>query len=257
MIEAPDLGSRHLVTEVRGRVLHLRVDRVERRNSFTQDMYRGIKRAAVWADGQAELDAVCITGTDEWFGAGGDMAGNAEDTEGLAVEWDPTDNFPFRHIDRCSKLWVAAVNGMCVAGGLDIALHCDVAIASDRAKFRIPELLRGIPDVFMADRIVAAVGLARARYLFFTAEPIDAHEAAAMGLVGKVVPHDDLDAEVERVLETIAKTGPNARTAIKRQINGRFPPHDMVLFNKHMMSPEMVEGMSAFIQKRDAEWPRS
>ena len=111
-IDAPDLGSRHLVTEVRGRVLHLRVDRVERRNSFTQDMYRGIKRAAVWADGQPELDAVCITGTDEWFGAGGDMAGNAEDTEGLAAEWDPTEQFPFRHIDRCSKLWVAKVNGM-------------------------------------------------------------------------------------------------------------------------------------------------
>jgi enoyl-CoA hydratase/carnithine racemase len=256
-MEAPDLGSRHLVTELRGRVLHLRIDRVERRNSFTQDMYRGIKRAAVWADGQAELDAVCITGTDEWFGAGGDMAGNAEDTEGLAAEWDPTEQFPFRHIDRCSKLWVAKVNGMCVAGGLDIALHCDITIASDRARFRIPELLRGIPEVFMADRLVAAVGLARARYLFFTAEQIDAAEAAAIGLVGKVVPHDDLDAEVERVLEVIGTTGPNARAAMKREINRRFPPHDMGLFNRHMLSPEMIEGMQAFIEKRPADWPRS
>jgi enoyl-CoA hydratase/carnithine racemase len=257
VIEAPDLGSRHLVTEVRGRALHLRVDRVERRNSFTQDMYRGIKRAAVWADGQPELDAVCITGTDGWFGAGGDMAGNAEDAEGLAAEWDPTEQFPFRHIDRCSKLWVAKINGMCVAGGLDIALHCDIAIASDRARFRIPELLRGIPEVFMADRLVAAVGLARARYLFFTAEQIDAQEAAAMGLVGKVVPHDQLDAEVERVLEVIGTTGPEARAAMKREINRRFPAHDMGLFNRHMLSPEMLEGMQAFIEKRPAEWPRS
>ena len=56
-LTAPDFGSRFLVAEVRGRVLHLRIDRVERRNTFTQDMYRGIKRAAVWADAQAELDA--------------------------------------------------------------------------------------------------------------------------------------------------------------------------------------------------------
>ena len=57
------------------RVLHLRVDRVEKRNAFTQDMYRGIKRAAIWADRQPELDAVCLTGTGDWFGVGGDLAG--------------------------------------------------------------------------------------------------------------------------------------------------------------------------------------
>jgi len=116
---APELGSPFLVAEVRGRVLHLRIDRVERRNAFTQDMYRGIKRAAVWADEQPELDAVCLTGTDAWFGAGGDMGGRAEDLEGLATEWDSTEQFPFRHIERCRKLWVAKVNGLCHAGGLD------------------------------------------------------------------------------------------------------------------------------------------
>ena len=67
---APDLGTPHLVAHVEDRVLHLRIDRVERRNAFTQDMYRGLKRAAIWADGQPELDAVCLTGTDEWFGVG-------------------------------------------------------------------------------------------------------------------------------------------------------------------------------------------
>ena len=100
-MDAPDLGSKYLVAHVDGRVLHLRIDRLEKRNAFTQDMYRGLKRAAIWADGQPELDAVCLTGTDDWFGAGGDIAGYAEDPEGLAVEWDATDHFPFRHIERC------------------------------------------------------------------------------------------------------------------------------------------------------------
>lgn len=255
-IDTPDLGTRHIRVEVRDRVLHLRVDRVERRNSFTQDMYRALKRAAIWADRQPELDAVCLTGTDRWFGAGGDMGGNAEDVAALETEWDPSEHFPFRHIERCSKLWVAAVNGMCVAGGMDLILHCDVVIASDQAKFRVPELLRGIPDPHMSARLSQVVGLQRARYLFFTADLIDAHQAAQMGLVGKVVPHDELGAETERVLGAIAETGPVARTMVKRDLNKGLPPHSTQMFVDSFGSPEMVEGMTAFLEKRPAVWPR-
>jgi len=255
-LEAPDLGSKYLVAHVDGRVLHVRVDRVEKRNAFTQDMYRGIKRAAIWADRQSELDAVCLTGTGDWFGAGGDLAGFAEDPEGLASEWDGTDHFPFRHIERCRKLWVAKINGACIAGGLDLALHCDVTIASDRARFRIPELLRGLPDPHMSARIVDAVGLSRARYLFFTAAEIDAHAAGAMGLVGEVVPHAELDARTEWILEQISSTGPLARATIKRDLNHQLRHGDVSLFMVPGLSAEITEGMSAFVEKRAAVWPR-
>ncbi len=255
-IEAPDLGSPSMRAHVDGRVLHLRIDRVERRNAFTQDMYRAIKRAAVWADQERELDAVCLTGTDEWFGADGDMAGRAADPEGLAVEWDPTDNFPFRHIERCSKVWVARINGLCHAGGLVLALHCDVSVASDRARFRAPELLRGIPDPFLVSRLTETAGLARARYLLFTAIEISADEALRTGLVGTVVPHEELDAATADVLAAIGRTGPAARAAVKREINQRLPRPDVQMFFDAIRSPEMVEGMGAFVQKRDPEWPR-
>jgi len=252
----PDFGTRFIVAEVRGRVLHLRIDRTERRNSFTQDMYRALKRAAVWSDTQPELDAVCLTGTDQWFGAGGDMAGNAEDTEGLAVEWDATDQFPFRHIERCRKLWVAKVNGLCHAGGLDLTLCCDVSVASDRARFRVPELLRGIPDPVMVARLGEVVGLARSRYLLYTAAEITAAEAEAMGLVGKVVPHEELDAHVDWVLAQIALTGPKARVEVKQSINQRLPIVDQGMFHRAMMTPEMMEGLASFVEKRPPEWPR-
>ena len=256
-VEAPpDFGSRHIVVTVDARVLHLRIDRVERRNAFTQDMYRAVKRAAIWADGQPQLDAVCLTGTGDWFGAGGDMAGRAEDPEGLAGEWDPTDHFPFRHIERCRKIWVAKVNGLCHAGAIDLVLHCDVAIAAERARFRVPELLRGIPDGFMSSRLVDVVGLARARYLFFTASEIDARTALAMGLVGEVVADAELDGKVAWALDQIASTGPAARAAIKRDINGRLAPADTGLFLRAIRSPEMAEGMAAFVHKRPPEWPR-
>jgi len=255
-VELPDLGTKFIHAEVRERTLHLRIDRVERRNAFTQDMYRALKRAAIWSDGQSELDSVCLTGTDKWFAAGGDMAGNSEDPEGLASEWDPTDNFPFRHIERCRKIWVAAVNGACHAGGLDIALHCDVVIASSNARFRIPELLRGIPDPFMSARIVEAVGLTRARYMFFTAVELSATEAENFGLVGRTVDESEFAQHIDWVLEQISLTGPEARAAIKRDFNSRLPMADVGLFHRSMMTPEMVEGMRAFIEKRPVNWPR-
>jgi enoyl-CoA hydratase/carnithine racemase len=255
-VVSPEFGSAFIISEVRDRTLYLRIDRIERRNAFTQDMYRALKRAAIWADGQAELDSVCLTGTDKWFAAGGDMAGKSEDPEGLANEWDATDNFPFRHIERCRKIWVARINGLCHAGGLDLALHCDVVIASADARFRIPELLRGIPDPFMSARIAEAIGIAKARYLFFTAAEISATEADQMGLIGKVVPHDELEAQTEWVLEQISLTGPEARAAIKRDLNARLPMSDTGLFHRTMMSPEMVEGMRAFVEKRPVDWPR-
>ena len=254
--EAPDLGSPHLVARLEGRVLRLRIDRTERRNAFSQDMYRGLKRAAVWADQQPELDAVCVTGTDRWFGAGGDMSGANADPEGLASEWDPTDHFPFRHIERCSKLWVARINGLAHAGGLVLALHCDVTVASDRARFRAPELLRGIPDPFLVARLAEAVGVVQARSLLFTGREIDAHEARSMGLIGQVVAHDELDEAVATVLEQIAATGPTARAAVKRDLNARLPTPDVALFSNAMRSREMVEGMAAFVEKRLPEWPR-
>jgi enoyl-CoA hydratase/carnithine racemase len=216
-------------------------------------MYRAVKRAAIWADRQPALDAVCLTGTDGWFAVGGDLARRA-DAADLDTEWDGTDHFPFRHIERSRKIWVARINGVAHAGGIDLALHCDVSVASDRARFRLPELLRGLPDPHMSARLVDAIGLARARYLIFTAAEIDAHEAAAMGLVGVVVPDDELDAHVGWVLDQIRATGPSARAALKREINGRLPSADLGLFSQ-VSTAELLEGMASFVEKRAPDWP--
>ena len=255
-IDPPDLGTPYLAVHTRGRVLHVRIDRPDRRNAFTQDMYRGLKRAATWANEQPELDAVCITGTDRWFGAGGDMAGENTDPIGLAAEWDHTEQFPFRHIERCSKLWIARINGLAHAGGLVLALHCDLSIASDQARFRAPELLRGIPDPYLTARLADTIGLARARTLLFTATEIDAAEAAAIGLVGRTVPDDQLDDAVEEAIAAIARTGPAARAAVKRDLNNRLPSPDVRLFIDALRNPEMIEGMTAFLERRPPDWPR-
>jgi enoyl-CoA hydratase/carnithine racemase len=255
-VSSIDLGSKYLVASLDDGVLRVRINRPEKRNATTQEMYRGLKRAAVLADGEPEVDVLLVTGTDAWFGSGGDMSGVSEDPEGLAHELDHTDHFPFRHFGRCRKIIVTAVNGLCHAGGLDMVLYGDVSIASDRASFRVPELLRGAPDPYISARLVDQVGLARAKYLLFTCAKIDAHEAAAMGLVGKVVPHAEFESQVSWAVEQIKLTGPKARAMLKADINRRLPEPDVNLMKQAILSPEMIEGLKAFLEKRPPRWPR-
>jgi len=100
------------------------------------------------------------------------------------------------------------------------------------------------------------VGLARAKYLIFTAEEFDANEAADMGLVGKVVAHEHFEDAVEHTLECIRRTGPETRARMKEDMNRRLPPADVNLFRRLLLGPEMIEGMGAFLEKRDPVWPR-
>jgi enoyl-CoA hydratase/carnithine racemase len=248
-----DLGSPGVRAEETDGVLTVTIDRPEKRNAMSQDMYRALKRAAIHADRTASIHAVVLTGTGEWFAAGGDLS-RVETVADLDTEWDGTDHFPFRHIERCRKIWIARINGACHAGGLGISLHCDVTIASDRATFRIPELLRGLPDPYIAERLVASVGLARARYLVFSARRFDAHDAERWGLIGQTVPHDDLDAAVQEVVSTVLSMGPTARTVMKREINRGLGVADPSIFIR-VPSTEIAEGMSSFVERRSPQWP--
>jgi len=253
---ALDLGTPFLEGKVADRILHVRIDRPDRRNAMTLDMYRGLRDAAIIADADAEIDAVCVRGTGEWFCAGGDMSGNQEDSAALQ-ERDSSINFPFRHFESCRKIIVCAVNGACHAGGLNVLMHSDVSVAVETASFRGPELLRGIPDPYMSARLADYVGLGKAKYLMFTAARISATEAETMGLVGKVATASEFDAAVEDTLEQIRLTAPQARAMIKADLNDRLRRHDHNLFKRSLMNEEMVEGMRAFMEKRRPEWPRS
>jgi enoyl-CoA hydratase/carnithine racemase len=102
----------------------------------------------------------------------------------------------------------------------------------------------------------ARVGTAVAKYLLFTAATIDAHEAARIGLIAAVVPHADLSARIDWVLEQIRRTAPAARAAVKQDVNRHLPPFDMPMFARSLRSAEVVEGFQAFVEKRPPRWPR-
>jgi enoyl-CoA hydratase/carnithine racemase len=252
-----DLDSTYLEGTIRDGALRVVINRPERRNACTIEMYHGLKKAAVLADRDPEVDALILTGAGDVFCVGGEMGGKHEGGGKIDRETDGLDLLPFKQIESIRKIVITQVNGLCQGGGLNMVLCSDIALASERATFRAPELLRGVADPFLPARLPGRVGLALAKYLLFTAASIDAAEAARIGLVAKVLPHDELAAHVEWVLEQIRLTGPAARAAVKRDINRHIPAFDIPMFADSLRSPEVTEGFQAFVEKRKPNWPKS
>ena len=209
-----------------------------------------------WASSTQDPDlaALIITGTGDVFAPGGDLGGRSDPGD------EPTpdighDILPFLTIRDSRAPVVAAVNGICQAGGLLIAMLADIAVASDRATFRVPELLRGIPDATYAAVLPAHVGLAVARDLLLSARRFDAAEAQRIGVISRLVPHEQLrDAALQAVRE-ILQTPPMARMHVKRMLNERYGLIDyQTMFWALAESPEPREGMLAFMEKRAPSW---
>ena len=251
-----DLGSRHLHASCADGVLRVTIDRSERRNALTIEMYHGLKKAAVLAGRDPAVDVLVVTATGDTFCVGGEMGGKHEGGTGLDRETDGIDLLPFVQFERCPKVVVLGINGMCQGGGLNLTLTADIAIASERAVFRAPELLRGVADCFLGARLATRVGLARAKYLLFTAREVSAAEALAMGLVARVVSHAQLEAAVAETIGWIRQTAPGARTALKRDLNRQLPPIDVPMFVDSLASDEVREGFAAFVEKRPPRWAR-
>jgi enoyl-CoA hydratase len=249
-----DLGAAGLRFEREGPIGWCVIDRPEARNALTPAMYFGIKRAVRLVNTDPDLAALIITGTGDVFAPGGDLGGRSQPGDRLPDDLG-NDILPFLAIRDSRAPVIAAVNGICQAGGLLIAMVSDIAVASDRATFRVPELLRGIPDATYAAVLPAHVGVAVARDLLLSARRFDAAEAQRLGVISRVVPHDQLrDAAVEAARQVLL-TAPAARTHVKRMLNERYGSIDyQTMFWALEESPEPREGMQAFMEKRAPNW---
>jgi enoyl-CoA hydratase/carnithine racemase len=254
MAEEIDLGSRHLRWERRGPVAWVTIYRPERRNALTSNMYFGIRRAVDRLNRSQSLQALVITGTGDVFAPGGEMGGKHDDGDMDYGELLGTGAVPFDAIRESRKPVIAAVNGLCMGGGLLIAMLADVAIASDRAVFAAPELRRGVADAYHAAILPEQVGIAVARDMLFTGRRLDAQEALRHGLVARVVPHEELEAETDDVIRNLLHSAPRARAAMKRLINARYGLVDKITFDESVSGDEVVEGFRAFVEKREPSW---
>lgn len=258
-MSAPDdpseLGTPHLRLRREGPVAWCTIDRPGARNAFTPAMYYGLKQAVRLVNADPELAGLIITGVGDVFAPGGDLGGRSEPGETAPPANLGADLLPFLTVRDSRAPVVSAVNGICQGGGLLVAMLSDIAVVSDRATFRVPELLRGIPDAFFAAVLPVHVGVAVARDLLLSARVLDAAEAQRVGLVSRVVPHDDLEQAAEAALREILRTAPTARVQVKRMLSERYGRIDtQTMYEALEHSTELREGMLAFMEKRQPSW---
>jgi enoyl-CoA hydratase/carnithine racemase len=253
--ETCDLGTPYLKLEREAHLAWCTIARPESRNALTSTMYYGIKKVVSWLNQLEEPTALIITGTDDVFAPGGELRGRADDDNEHMQYLARGDVTPFEELRHSFQPVVSAVNGICQGGGLLIAMLSDVAVCTERATFRAPELLRGIADTGYAAYLPAHIGVANARDLLLTGRRLNAEEALAMGLITRVVPHDELRSRAVEVAEEILLTAPEARMEVKRILHERYGHPDRMSMDWSLFQrDEAREGMTAFAEKRSPRW---
>lgn len=248
------LGTPYVRFERHGSLAHCVVDRPQARNAMTGAMYFAVRHAVNLVAADDALAGMLLTGTGDVFIPGGDLSRSTVDDWGGVTGLLGMDSTPFEVIRSSPKPVVSAVNGICQGGGLLMAMLSDVAVASERASFRAPELFRGIADTGYAAYLPAHVGPGRARDLLFTGRVLSAEEACQWGIVTRVVPHDELAQRAHEALVACCWTAPEARLAVKRVVNERYGHVDRTSMERSLSGEEVREGFEAFRDRRAPEW---
>ncbi|HJR26292.1 MAG TPA: enoyl-CoA hydratase/isomerase family protein [Acidimicrobiales bacterium] len=210
--------------EVDGRVGRITIDRPAKLNALSRAVLEELAAAARWFDDQAEVSVVVVGGAGRAFSAGFDLAdrtwGELGPTGSAEVGRAMADA-----VGGMRALTIAAVQGHCVGGGVVLAAACDLRVAADDARFRIPEVDLGIPLFWSGvPRLVRELGPAMTKELVLTGRPFDAAEANALRFVNRVVPVADLDAAVGALAAELAAKPALVLRTTKLQVDDAVPP---------------------------------
>jgi E-phenylitaconyl-CoA hydratase len=255
---------KNITCETKGRLAYVTINRPERRNAIDPETSRELRDAFEAFKGDDAVWVAILTGTgDQAFSAGADLVAMAEAFAGGAqgMRYD----VPFGGITRGFECWkpiIAAINGYCLAGGLELALACDIRVAADHASFGLPEPKRAIiPGAGGTQRLPRAVPMAFAMELLLTGDRFDAETALRFGLVSRIVPAGQVMATAEEIAAKILECGPLAVRAIKEAaIRGLEMSLDdglkleSELVGQVFRSEDAREGPTAFAQKRKPEY---
>ncbi|HJR64561.1 MAG TPA: enoyl-CoA hydratase-related protein [Gemmatimonadaceae bacterium] len=255
--------SQVLLSETRGHVALITLNRPDKRNALNGQLRAAFLGAIDEMARDAHVRAIVVTGAgDKAFVAGADIA----EFDGRS----PVDQYRvmklptiFDAVERCSKPVLAAINGFCLGGGMELALACDIRIASSAAKFGQPEVNLGIiPGGGGTQRLPRIIGLGAALRLILSGDMIDAAEALRLRLIEEVVPPEELLPRTMALAETIASKSPVAVAAAKEATRAALSlslPEGLkletALFQLCFASEDKAEGVRAFLEKRPATFP--
>ncbi|TMI27286.1 enoyl-CoA hydratase [Candidatus Bathyarchaeota archaeon] len=246
----------HILVETEPPVGIIRLNRPKVLNALSFDVLREIVDALEKFDKDETIKATLLTGSDEAFSAGADIKELSEATPVGLIErnqfalWD--------RLKRTAKPIVGAVSGYAYGGGCELAMNCDIIIASETAKFGQPEINIGImPGAGGTQRLTRTIGKFRSMEMILTGQPITAREAEKHGLVNKVVPVEAYLQEAKKLAMQISQKAPVAVRLAKEAVLKAFdtPLEEGLQYERRnfyllFSTEDMKEGMKAFTEKR-------
>ncbi|WP_461449283.1 enoyl-CoA hydratase-related protein [Mucilaginibacter sp.] len=257
------MAFENILVENKGRIQYIFINRENKLNALNKATLSELHVALTDAFADAGVGGLIITGAGQKaFVAGADISEfasfNAAAGRHLAEEGQTK---VFDLIENATKPVIAAVNGFALGGGLELAMACHIRIASDNAKMGLPEVTLGlIPGYGGTQRLTRLVGKGKAFEMILTADMIYASEALQIGLVNHVVSPDSLLNKAEEILNKILLRAPLALASAIRAINAADHPGidgfatEIDEFGKCFGTEDLKEGVSAFLEKRKAEF---
>ncbi|MBK9291701.1 MAG: enoyl-CoA hydratase/isomerase family protein [Bacteroidetes bacterium] len=246
-------------------ILHVTISRPNALNALNTRFFDEMEHLLNNEGSREEVRVMVITGEGKAFVAGADIAEMVHMNPSEGEAFGSRGQMVFAMLEQKPYPVIAAINGFALGGGLELAMACDFRIASDKAKFGQPEVNLGLtPGYAGTQRLPRLIGLADALLLLTTGEMIDATEALRLRLVQKVVPHEQLKDEVDRIARLIVTKGPKAVEKVKL-LARKGLELGMVAGSKleaqHFGSlfgegSQGREGMTAFLEKRKPVWPK-
>jgi len=252
----------NLTYELKCNIAYITISRPKALNALNCDLLDELYSAFNDASKDDEVKAIIVTGEGRAFVAGADIAEmqglSAIEGKAMMAKGHTVMNF----VESINKPVIAAVNGFALGGGCELAMACDIRIASEKAKFGQPEVTLGIiPGFGGTQRLPRLVGKGMGKYLIMTGEMISADEAYRIGLAEKVVPAEELMGTAEKVAKSIIAKAPIAISTAKSAINIGFnldmpiaSQLEIEAFVTPFGSEDRKEGMGAFLEKRPAKF---
>jgi len=258
------MSFKFIVTEKKERIGIVKINRPEVYNAVNIEAIAELEQAMKVFNDDEDVLVVIVTGEGKAFVSGSDISRLVQMDSIKAREYSQIGQRVFSFIDNMEKPVIAAINGYALGSGCELAMACDLRIASEKAKFGQPEVKLGlIPGHAGTQRLARLVGIAKAKELIFTGEMIDAQEALQIGLVSKVVAPDGLLDEAESLAKKIMEVGPMAvrlaKTVINRGVDANLTTansYETEAFSLLFSTEEAKEGMKAFLEKRRPKWAK-
>jgi enoyl-CoA hydratase len=255
---------KYIITEMADRIGIVKINRPDVYNAVNVEAMLEVEQAMKEMNDDKSVQVIIITGEGKAFVSGSDIS-RLKNMDAIgAREYSQIGQRVLSYIENMEKPVIAAVNGFALGSGCELAMACDIRIASEKAKFGQPEVKLGlIPGHAGTQRLARLVGVGKAKELIFTGDMIDAQEALRIGLVNKVVSPETLIEAAKNLSMKIMEVSPTAmriaKTVINRGVDANLTTansYETEAFSILFSTEEAKEGMAAFLEKRRPNWAK-